>query len=187
MEALTLLEPPNFKRPQTADYHAAIRLVFTLRSSGATFAYDSRMNQDAPLWRASVSRVEQTISGYAENLSIKKLRSGDQGEYDEVERFFSGKRLFVHMTERPKSAMDERWPYFLVLNASQGEYRPTFQWRLDDRSLFTRMSMALLQEKKIGFEIRLRDTDCFFRELSLSESRKSMTLLPLLGVRFWFR
>jgi len=182
-----VLEPQKFKRSQTTDYHAAIRLVFTLRSSGATFAYDSRMNQDTPLWRASVSRVEQTISGYAEHFSVKKLRSIDQGEHDEVQRFFSGKRLFVHINERPKSAMDDRWPYFLVLNASQGEYLPTFKWRLDDRSLFTRMSMAFLQEKKIGFEIRLRDADCFFRELRLSDSRKSMTLLPLLGVQFWFR
>lgn len=183
------MTPNSFtrSRPEAKDYYHAIRVLFTLRGSSALFTYDSRMDDKVMLHRTRVSKVEQTISGYAEAVAIKKSRISSHEDLGEAERLFVGKKLYVHINERPKTEMDERWSYSLVLNAIQGEYRPTFHWYLDDRSLFTRISMALIQEKKIIFDIRLRDTDFYFRQLRISESKNTSAVLRLLGLRFWIK
>jgi hypothetical protein len=182
-----MLQPKKSPRLQTTDYNAAIRLLFTLRATNANFIYDSRMSLDATTWKVGAPKVEQTISGRAESAAVRKYHAADNDHGIEAERFFSGKKMFVHITERPKTETDARWPYVIILHAIQDVYHPTFQWRIDDRSLFTRISTALLQEAKITFEVRLRDDDSFFRDLRLLESRKGMALLPLHGVRFWLR
>lgn len=184
---MTEKPPRKPKRLQTAGFHDAIRVFFALRCSDARLMYDSRMDDDAPIWKAKVSEVYQTISGCADGVTVKKSLLSDREDLGEAERFFAGKRMYVHIKECPRTQLEERWPYSIVLNAIQNEYRPTFHWRLDDRSLFTRLSMAALNQSKLTFEVRLRDTDLFFRELRLSGSQKSMTLLPLLGIRFWYR
>jgi hypothetical protein len=117
--------PKNSQSLQAASLYDVIRISFTLKRGDVWLMCHSRMDDNAPNRKTKVSDVFQTISRYADGVTAKKSSSSDHEDFGGAERFFAGKRMFVHIKECPRTTLDERWPYSIILNAIQNEYWPT--------------------------------------------------------------
>jgi len=164
------------------DYFQGVRLAFRARSENLIFHLKS---EPADLSRkvSSKTAYEQVIRGYSDILSNKEILHPKVYERQPfANKIFETQKLFIHISEEPmdEAAVGVRPHGLSIYYDSKKRIHTTLRWRVSDRSLFTRLVMAITCGKPQTFVIILDKKDDYF---SKSAEDLTVALPSYLGVK----
>ena len=172
-----------------SEYFEFVRLAFRIQPEDVYFLCKS---EPADLYQRirSESKLEQSIQGYSEFQCTKDiLREQIIERQPFANSIFNSQKIFINITETRK---DDKFPFIRPHNFSiyydrKKKCHVAFNWKISDRSFFTRLFNSIAASKTLTFVVFLREKDNFFGKYAEDKTIELPEYIPIEGLTFSFR
>jgi len=138
----------------------------------------------------SERKIEQILCGQSKPIdNVHQLYKSTLDRQPNTNEFFLGQQIFINLREGKKPNYvtgSMRMHHLLFRTVGNKNVGFTFDWLIDDRSLFTRMCILKSTNSMLKIIIRIRKNDGFFRELKNSTHIEEKFNIPVEDVHFNF-
>jgi len=134
--------------------------------------------------------IEQAILGYSVPIDNEKtLNNSVFLRQPYTNRVFKDKEIYIHIREKKKP---ENFPaktnrhYLTSHDSIKLGQQTTFNWAVDDRSLFTRLCFLQSSSSKLFLTIRLGKDDNYFKDILDKGDTKISEFIVIESLQFHF-
>jgi hypothetical protein len=122
-------------------------------------------------------KTEQVVSGYSEPVDNSTLPAVVYKRQPFANKMFEGVSLYIHIVEQPPHQL--LYPFYFHTRYYKDELTITLDWKVSDRSFFTRLVNQLSTKSFLTMEVTTDMADKDFEKYLID---KSLELPKVIGI-----
>jgi len=194
MEIINLFEDDDeneASNPYMA-YYDFVKVALTINCSDLMFQYSTKPARPDKYLDAE-RNIEQIFCGYSEPIHNEiRLPKGVVARQPNANKYFANKKIFVLLQEKKNTYKSNliRLHHLRIEPRKNKEPSITFDWHIDDRSLFTRICFMKTNSTIMHLTFRINAKEAYFKNLnSIAIENKNETekeIFPVEDLQFHF-
>lgn len=147
----------------------AVRLKFKLTKENVGFHFSQKRVDPFDVLNKEL-KTEQVVSGYSEPVDNSTLPAVVYKRQPFSNKLFEGVSLYVHIVEEQPNPV--LYPFYIHTRYFKDELTVTLDWKISDRSLFTRLVNQLSVKPFLTMEVTTDIADKDFEKYLIDTSLK---------------